>query len=195
VWILGALPAAWLAWQLWLAWNGEPHALTSEPVKGLEHATGDWVIRFLALTLAVTPLRQLTGWNWLARYRRILGLLAFGYATAHFATFAVLDLELELGDVTREIVKRPYLVVGFTAWLLLVPLALTSTAASIRRLGGKAWDRLHALTYVVVALGLLHFWWSQKKDRTKPSEWIVIFGVLFAWRIWRAVVRRSDPSR
>ncbi|WP_104022980.1 sulfite oxidase heme-binding subunit YedZ [Gemmatirosa kalamazoonensis] len=195
VWLLGALPALWLAWQLWRAWNGEPHTLGREPVKGLEHATGDWTIRFLAATLAVTPLRQLTGWNWLARYRRILGLLAFGYACTHLTTYAVLDLELDLGEVAHEIVKRPYLVVGFTAWLLLLPLAVTSTTGWIRRLGGKRWDRLHAAVYAVVALGLVHFWWSQKKDKSDPLAWALVFAVLFAWRAWRAVVRRRDRGR
>ena len=187
VWIVGALPAAWLAWQLWRAWNGEPHSLGREPVKGLEHRTGDWIIRFLALTLLVTPLRQLTHWNWLARHRRTLGLLAFGYATAHLATYAVLDLELDLGEVAHEIVKRPYLVVGFTAWLLLVPLAITSTTGWIRRLGGKRWNRLHALLYAVVPLGILHFWWSQKKDHSEPLAWAIVFAVLLGWRAarWR----------
>jgi sulfoxide reductase heme-binding subunit YedZ len=192
VWVLGALPAAWLAWQLWLAFNHLPHALGREPVKGLEHRTGDLVIRFLALTLAVTPLRRVTGWNWLARYRRIFGLLAFAYATAHLATYAVLDLELDLGEVAHEIVKRPYLVVGFTAWLLLVPLAVTSTAGWIRRLGGRRWDRLHSLIFAAVALGIVHYWWSQKKDRTGPTEWALVFAALVAWRVWRAVERARE---
>jgi sulfoxide reductase heme-binding subunit YedZ len=192
VWLVGALPAVYYAWQLWLAWNGEPHALGREPVKGLEHATGGQTIRFLLLTLAVTPVRQLTGWNWLAKYRRILGLLVFGYATAHLATFVVLDLELQFGDVVREIVKRPYITIGFAAWLMLVPLALTSTAASIRGLGGKRWNRLHWLTYAVVPLGIIHFWWSQKKDHSEPLLWGLGFAALFAWRVLYA--RRSSAS-
>lgn len=191
-WAAGLLPALWLAWQLWRAWNGEPHALGREPVKGLEHRTGDLAIRCLALTLLVTPLRQLTGWNWLAKYRRILGLLTFAYASAHLATFVVLDLELDFGDVTREIAKRPYITVGFAAWVLLVPLALTSTTGWIRRLGGARWDRLHALTYVVVPLGALHFWWSQKKDRTDPLLWAIAFAALFAWRVWWSRRRRAN---
>jgi len=183
-WGAGALPGLWLAWQLWRAFNGEPHTLGREPVKGLEHATGDQAIRFLALSLAVTPLRQLAGWNWLAKYRRILGLLAFAYATAHLATFVVLDLELDLGDVTREIVKRPYITIGFAAWLLLVPLALTSTTSAIRRLGAR-WTRLHRAVYVVAALGIVHFWWSQKKDHSDPLLYGVVVGALLAWRVVR----------
>lgn len=193
-WLLGALPAAWLAWQLWLAWNGESHALGREPVKGLEHRTGDWTIRFLALSLLVTPLRQLAGWNWLARYRRVFGLLAFGYASAHLATFVVLDLELQVGEVAREIVKRPYITIGFTAWLLLVPLAVTSTAGWIRRLGTR-WDRLHALVYVVVALGILHYWWSQKKDKSDPLAWALVFAALLGWRAWWTWRRRAASRR
>ena len=193
-WLAGLVPAAYLAWQLWLAWNGEPHTLGHEPVKGLEHATGGWTIRFLLLTLAVTPVRQLTGWNWLAKYRRILGLLVFAYATAHLATFVALDLELQFDKVAREIVKRPYITVGFTAWLLLVPLALTSTAGWIRRLG-RRWDRLHNVVYVVVALGMLHFWWSQKKDKSDPLVWIAVFGLLLAWRAWWKWRRSSSDVR
>ncbi len=194
VWLLGAAPAVWLAWQLWRAYTGEPHTLGREPVRGLEHETGNLTIRFLAATLLVTPLRQLTGWNWLARYRRIVGLLAFGYATAHLVTYAALDLELVWRDLGRELVKRPYIAVGFTAWLLLVPLALTSTTASIRRLGGARWNRLHQLTYVVVPLGVLHFWWSQKKDHTEPLVWGLVFASLLGWRGWRAWRRYTSRS-
>lgn len=186
VWLVMAAPAAYLAWQLWRAFQGEPHALGREPVKGLEHATGTLAIRGLLLTLAVTPLRQLTGWNWLAKYRRVFGLVAFGYATAHLATYAALDLELNWGDVAREIAKRPYLVVGFAGWLALLPLAVTSTREWVRRLGGRRWTRLHQLTYAAVALGLVHFWMSQKKDHREPLAWAAAFAVLFAWRWWRA---------
>lgn len=182
VWLALAAPAVYLAWQLWRAFQGESHALGREPVKGLEHATGGWALRGLLLTLAVTPLRQLTGWNWLAKYRRVFGLVAFGYATAHLATYAALDLELNWGDVAREIAKRPYLVVGFAGWLALLPLAVTSTRGWIGRLGGRRWNRLHRLTYAAVALGLVHFWMSQKKDHTEPLLWAAAFAVLFAWR-------------
>jgi sulfoxide reductase heme-binding subunit YedZ len=195
VWIGCFVPAVYLGWQLWLAFNGEPHDLGREPVKGLEHATGEQAIRFLLLTLAVTPVRQLTGWGWLAKYRRVLGLVMFFYATAHLATFAVLDLELNLGDVTREIVKRPYITIGFIAWLLLVPLAVTSTRGWIRRMSGKRWNRLHQLTYVVVVLGMIHYWWSQKRDHSEAYAWGAGFAVLFAWRWWYGRMSAARVAR
>ena len=185
VWVASFIPAAYLAWQLWLAFQGQPNDLGREPVKGMEHATGEQSIRFLLITIAISPLRQLTGWNWLAKYRRVFGLVMFAYATAHLVTYAALDLELNLGDLTREIVKRPYLVVGFIAWLVLVPLAVTSTTGWIRRLGGRRWNALHKLTYLVVGLGMVHYWMSQKKDHTEPILWGLGFLALFAWRWWR----------
>ena len=181
-----AAPGAWLAWQLWLAVHFLPNGLGSEPVKRLEHATGELAIRFLALTLAVTPLRALTGWNAVAPYRRMLGLFAFWYASLHLAVFAGLDLELQLGEVAGEIAKRPFITVGFLAWLLLVPLALTSTAGAIRRLGGRRWRGLHRLTYAVAGLALVHYWWGQKKDVTEPALWVGVFALLLGWRLWRA---------
>ncbi len=185
VWTGALAPALFLAWQLWRASQGEPHTLGREPVKGLEHATGGWAIRFLLATVAVTPVRQLTGWNWLARYRRVFGLVTFAYATAHLTTYAALDLELNLGDLAHEVVKRPYLVVGFAGWLALVPLALTSTTAWIRRLGGARWNALHRLTYAVAALAVVHFWMSQKKDHREPLLWGAAFALLLGWRLLR----------
>lgn len=191
-WLLGFAPIGYLAWQLWLAFNGEPHALGREPVEHVEHETGELGILFLCLTLAVTPVRQLTGWNWLAKYRRVFGLLTFAYATAHLVTYAALDLELQLGEVAAEVAKRPYLLAGLLAWLVLVPLAVTSTAGWIRRLGGRRWNVLHRLTYLVAALALVHYWWSQKKDVSDPLAWSVGFGALFAWRWWHD--RRRAPA-
>lgn len=190
VFLAAATPGLYLAWQLWLAWNFQANDLGREPVKGIEHATGETAIRFLALTLAVTPVRQLTGWNWLAPYRRMLGLFMFFYASAHLAVFYALDLEMHLGEVVTEIVKRPYITIGFAAWLLLVPLALTSTKGWIRRLGGRRWNRLHKLTYAVALLGMVHYFWSQKKDMTDPLLFSLVFAALFGWRGWRAWQRR-----
>jgi sulfoxide reductase heme-binding subunit YedZ len=194
VFLTAAAPGIYLAWQFWRAWNYLPSTLGKEPVKGLEHATGELAIRFLALTMAVTPIRQLTGWNAIAPYRRLVGLFMFWYASAHLAVFYALDLEMNLSEVLTEIVKRPYITVGFAAWLLLVPLALTSTTGWIRRLGGRRWNRLHKLTYAVVVLGLVHFFWSQKKDMTDPLLYAAVFGALFAWRGWRAWRGRASAG-
>jgi sulfoxide reductase heme-binding subunit YedZ len=198
VFLGSATPALYLGWQFWRAWNFLPSDLGKDPIEGLEHATGDTAIRFLALTLAVTPVRQLTGWNWLAPFRRQIGLWMAFYATAHLATFYALDLEMQLGEVVAEIVKRPYITVGFVAWLLLLPLVATSTTGAIRRLGGKRWNRLHQLTYAVAALAMVHYFWSQKKDLTDPLLFALVFGALFAWRGWRAWQRRGGavvPAR
>lgn len=192
VWAGCLVPGVYLAWQLWRAAQGLDHDLGREPVEGLEHATGEQGIRFLLISLAVTPLRQLTGWNWLAKYRRVFGLVMFGYATAHLLAYAVLDLELQLGEVAAEIAKRPYLVVGFAAWLVVVPLAVTSTAGWIRRLGGRRWNRLHTLAYAAAVLGIAHFWMSQKKDHSEPIAWGLGFLALFAWRWWYG--RRAPAS-
>jgi sulfoxide reductase heme-binding subunit YedZ len=184
VWAVGFAPAVYLAWQLWRAYQGLPHGLGEEPVEAVEHGSGELAIRYLFVALAVTPLRQLTGWNWLAKYRRVFGLVMFFWASAHLAAYAALDLELNLGEVATEIVKRPYLVVGFVAWLLLVPLAVTSTTGWIRRLGGRRWNALHRLVYPVVALGLVHYGMSQKKDITEPVVWGLAFAAALGWRWW-----------
>ena len=185
VFTAAALPAAWLAWQFWLAWTGAPNSLGAEPVEYLEHETGNLGLRFLAISLAVTPLRQLTGWNQLVKLRRMLGLFAFFYTTLHLVVFAALDLELRLGEVFAEIVKRPFITIGMIAWLLLLPLAITSTKGWIRRLGGRRWNRLHQLVYVAAVAGLIHFWWGQKKDVTEPMIFAVVFALLLGWRVWR----------
>ena len=204
---LAVAPGLYLAWQLALAWTGQPHALGEEPVERLEHETGQLAIRMLAATLAISPLRWLGTRPAAARwprasaalravmpYRRTFGLLTFWYASAHLATYAVLDLELQLAEVAAEIVKRPYLLVGFAAWLALVPLALTSTTGWIRRLGGRRWNVLHRLTYAVAALGLVHFWWSQKKDVSEPLLWTLGFAALLGWRVWRRLARPAAAT-
>jgi sulfoxide reductase heme-binding subunit YedZ len=185
VFLLAVLPAAYLGWQFWLAWTNQPNALGAEPVETLEHETGAWAIRFLAISLAVTPLRQLTGWSQLVKFRRMLGLFAFFYASLHLAVFAGLDLELQLGEVVAEIVKRPYITIGMAAWVMLLALALTSTRGAIRRLGGRRWNRLHQLVYVVAVAAVVHFWWSVKQDITDPLIFALIFTALLGWRVWR----------
>lgn len=157
--------------------------LGANPVEAITHRTGDWTLRMLLITLAVTPLRRLTGWNRLARVRRMLGLFAFFYACLHLLTYIWLDQFFDLGAVVEDVVKRPYITVGFTSFLLLLPLAATSTDRMARRLGGRRWRRLHRLAYVTAAGGILHFLWLVKADLREPAIYLAVFAVLMAARI------------
>ncbi|MBK8286982.1 MAG: sulfoxide reductase heme-binding subunit YedZ [Ahniella sp.] len=149
--------------------------LGADPVDTLTHATGIWALRFLLLSLTVTPLRQWTGWNGLIRYRRMLGLFAFFYATLHLLVYVALDLGAYWADLLTDITKRPYMTVGFAAWLILLPLAATSTRSMIRRLG-RSWQKLHRLVYVAAVLAVLHFFWLVKADLREPAVYAGILG-------------------
>ena len=186
LWVLLLAPLAWLGWELYA------DRVRGDLVKQIEIRTGTWAIRFLALSLAITPLRQLTGWSWLVSWRRLVGLFAFFYATVHFGIYLGLDIELDLAEMGESIVKRPYITVGFTAWLLLVPLAVTSTKGWIRRLGGRTWNRLHRLVYVVAVLATTHYLWAVKKDTFWPLVYFAVFAFLLGWRV--AKRRRAPPS-
>ncbi len=159
-------------------------ALGADPVASIEHSLGLWALRFLLLTLAISPLRQLTGQPALLRLRRMLGLYAFAYACLHFAAWLVLDLRLDWAGVATEIARRPFITVGFLAWLLLVPLAITSTRGWMRRLA-RHWQRLHRLVYPIAALAVLHFWWVVKSDIREPLLYAALLAVLLGWRLWR----------
>ena len=162
----------------------------ADPVEALHHATGIWALRFLALTLLVTPLRRLLGWNWLQKYRRMLGLFAFFYATLHLLVYLVLDQGLYVDGIVEDVLERPYITLGMTAWLLLVPLAVTSTGGWVRRLG-KRWQKLHRLVYVVAGAAALHYLLSVKKDVTLPLVYLAVFVALFAARGWLAARARA----
>ena len=164
----------------------------SNPVKEGEHFLGRWTLRLIVATLTITPLRQVTGWNWLVKHRRTIGLFAFGYVTIHWITYAFLDVQLDWGELTKDLLKRPYIYLGMTAMVLLIPLVVTSTKAMIRRLGGKNWNRLHRLIYVTAILGVIHYSMAVKKDLTDPLTYGAILAVLYTWRIARAV-RSSQP--
>jgi methionine sulfoxide reductase heme-binding subunit len=174
-----AVPAAWL---LFAAFDDR---LGADPIAVLTHETGQWALRLLLLTLALTPLRRLTGWQRPIRFRRALGLWAFAYACLHLGVYVGLDLGgywLQLVDDLRE---RPFIMVGFLAWLLLVPLALTSTRAAMRRLG-RRWQRLHRLVYVATGLAVLHFLWLVRLDPTEPLIYAALFAALMLLRLrWR----------
>ena len=189
---LALAPLALLGWQAWQVGSGaDIDALGADPVAAIEHSLGLWALRLLLVTLAVTPLRQLLGQPLLIRFRRMLGLWTFAYASLHFAAWLVLDLRGWWALVPAEIAERPYITVGFAAWLLLVPLALTSTRGWMRRLG-RSWGRLHRLVYAVAALAVLHFWWVVKADVREPLLYAAILAMLLGWRLaWR---RRRPPA-
>ena len=178
-------------------------SLGANPIEELIHRLGKWGLNFLLITLAVTPLRKLTGLNWLIRFRRMLGLFTFFYILMHFLTYAGLDQRFDIPVIVEDIVERPYITLGMSALLLLLPLALTSTNGMMRRLG-RRWKKLHRLVYVIAGLGVWHFYWQVKEDILEPSIYICILTVLLGYRIlarWRAkratrtIFQRSDHER
>ncbi|RKT46465.1 sulfoxide reductase heme-binding subunit YedZ [Thiocapsa rosea] len=170
--------------------RGASGALGPNPVEAITHFTGDWALRLLLVTLAVTPLRRLTGQAWLVRFRRMLGLFAFFYAVLHFATYLWLDRSFDLETIAEDVLKRPYITVGFAAFVLLVPLAITSTQGWIRRLG-RRWKTLHRAVYAIGVLGVLHYLWLVKADLLEPAIYGVILAVLLGMRVpWRDLATR-----
>jgi sulfoxide reductase heme-binding subunit YedZ len=178
---------------LWLVWLGMHDKLTANPIEFITRATGDWTLYFLCFTLAITPLRRLTGQNSLLRLRRMLGLFTFFYACLHFLTFLWFDHFFDLADMVRDILKRPFIAMGFSAFVLLVPLALTSNDVMVRKLG-RRWMVLHRLIYVIAVLSMLHFWWMRagKNNFAEPLIMGAIVAVLLVLRLIRA---RRDSSR
>ena len=157
--------------------------LGANPVEEILDRFGNWALRFVMITLAVTPLRRLTGWNWLARFRRLFGLYTFFYALMHFLTWLILDQGVLLSAIVEDLVERPFITIGFAALLLLTALAVTSTNGMRRRLG-RRWQTLHNAVYVIALLGVWHYWWQVKKDITEPLIYAVILAVLLAPRFW-----------
>ena len=179
---------------LWLVWGIFHDGLGADPVDTITRVTGDWGLRFLLLSLAVTPLRRLTGWQQLQRLRRMLGLFGFFYVCLHFLTWALFDHSLDVATMLEDVLERPYITVGFLALVLLIPLAVTSTRSMMRRLG-RNWQRLHRLAYPIAGLGVLHFWWLVKADITEPLIYALILVGLLAIRLvlWRR--RRQVAAR
>ena len=187
VFVAGLAPLVWLACGAF-GWFGA--SLGADPVKKLEHECGKTALNFLLITLAVTPVRNLLGLPQLLRLRRMLGLFAFFYAVTHFTVYLVLDLELNWSMLGADIVKRPYITIGFTALVLLVPLAATSTNGMMRRLG-RRWTSLHRLVYVIAILGVWHFYWQVKRDVREPLLYAGILALLLLYRVVRARAARS----
>jgi sulfoxide reductase heme-binding subunit YedZ len=188
---LALVPAAWLVWQTYLAWFGFPNALGADPVEKVQQDTGVWAVRMLAASLAVTPARRVLGWGWALQYRRMLGLLAFFYASLHLTNFIVLDHFFAWGDVGEDIFERPWITIGMAAWVLLLPLALTSTKWSIRRLGSRRWNALHRLVYIAAAGVVIHFFLAMKKDLREPLVYAAVIGGLLLVRLLVAARERA----
>ncbi|MGQ0522418.1 MAG: sulfite oxidase heme-binding subunit YedZ [Betaproteobacteria bacterium] len=177
-----------LASLIWLGFTGE---LGADPVEFIRRSTGTWALDFLIITLSITPLRRATGWHWLVRLRRMFGLYAFFYAVIHVVTYLWLDQLFELAAIWHDIVKRPLIAAGFLSFVLMIPLAATSTDRMVRRLGGKRWQTLHRTVYLIAVAGVVHFWWLVKIDYTGPLLYSAIIGALLLVR----VVSRLERSR
>jgi sulfoxide reductase heme-binding subunit YedZ len=169
-----------LAYLLLGAWRG---SLGANPIETITRSTGLWTLRFMLITLAVTPARWLTGWNDIVRVRRMIGLFAFFYGSLHLLTYVWLDQFFDVAAIAKDVVKRPFITAGFSAYVLLVPLAITSTAGMIRRLGGRRWRRLHRLAYATAALGVVHYWWLVKADIRPPRNYAILLAMLLLVRV------------
>lgn len=169
--------------------------LGPNPIEYITHATGDWTLRFLAITLAVTPLRKLLKLPDLIRFRRMLGLFAFFYGCLHLTTYVWLDKFFDWPEMVKDVYKRPFITAGFTAWLLMLPLALTSTAGWIRRLGGKRWRILHRAVYVSAMAGVIHYYWLVKSDVRRPLLYGAIVGILLIFRLGETALRNRQVKR
>ena len=213
--LLPAVGAVWLARASFFPQPIPPPpgwliTVSPNPLSDITLETGVWALRFVCITLAVTPLRRITGWNVLIRFRRMAGLFAFFYGTLHFLTYVIADrfagldfpdgivalstvrnLAKSVGD---DIYKRPFITIGFSAWLTMLPLALTSTAASIRRLGGRRWNRLHRLVYLTAILGVVHYWWLVKADVRRPITYGIVVAILLGFRaVWNRMRAPAAP--
>lgn len=169
-----------LARLVWFAFNDH---LGANPIEFITRSTGTWTLSFLLITLTVTPLRKLTSWQWPIRLRRMFGLFAFFYACLHFTTYIWLDQFFDLHAIYQDVLKRPFITVGFPAFLLLIPLAITSTNNMLKHLGGKRWQQLHRLVYLIAVGGVAHYWWLVKKDITQPAIYASVLTVLLGYRV------------
>ncbi|MEP6701662.1 MAG: protein-methionine-sulfoxide reductase heme-binding subunit MsrQ [Betaproteobacteria bacterium] len=171
--------------------------LGANPIELITRSTGTWTLTFLLITLAVTPLRRLTGWHWLLKLRRMFGLFAFFYVCLHFTTYIWFDQFFDWTEIWKDILKRRFIWIGFSAFVLMIPLALTSTNAAVRKLGAARWQKLHRLIYVIAICGVIHYWWLVKKDVTQPMIYAGVLAVLLGYRVVAAKVsaRSALPHR
>lgn len=190
--VLALLPLARLVYFAFAA----PAALGANPVEFILRSLGTWTLVMLCLTLTITPLRWLTGWAWLLRLRRMFGLFCFFYACLHVLTYLGLDQWFAWSEIWRDVLKRPFITAGFAAFVMLVPLAVTSTNGWVKRLGGRNWQRLHRLVYVIALAAILHYWWHKagKNDFAQPTVYAAVIGLLLGARLLRWQARRSGPN-
>ncbi len=178
-----------------LGWKGLTGGLGANPIEFITLSTGTWTLVFLLATLAITPLRRLSGQSWLIRFRRLVGLFSFFYGVLHFITYVWLDKFFDVQDMIKDVAKRPFITAGFLAFLLLVPLAATSTAGAIRWMGGRRWQLLHRLIYVSGISAVVHFWWKVKADVRKPAIYAAVLGILLGLRlVFWIHARLSNPG-
>ncbi|MEO8654442.1 MAG: protein-methionine-sulfoxide reductase heme-binding subunit MsrQ [Ramlibacter sp.] len=191
VFVLSLLPFAWLVY------GAATNSLGANPAEYLERSLGDWTLRFLCITLAVTPLRVITGMPALARFRRMLGLFVYFYVVLHLLAYSWFDMGFDLADIARDIPKRPFILVGFTAFVLLTPLAATSFNRAVKALGPKRWQALHRLVYVIAGLGILHFFWMRagKNDFAEVAVYALILATLLGWRMAQSLKKRRGGAR
>lgn len=193
--IKAAVWASCLAPLIRLAWKGLDGGLGANPIEFITLSTGTWTLVFLLVTLAVTPLRRLSGRTWLVRLRRLVGLFAFYYGMLHFITYVWLDKFFDVPDMVKDVAKRPFITAGFLAFLLLIPLAATSTEGAMRRMGDRRWQLLHRFIYVSGILAVVHFWWKVKADVRKPAICAAVLAALLAFRLVCGIcARRSKPD-
>lgn len=190
VFVLCLVPVAWLGWRGWR------QDLSANPIEFITRYTGDWTLRFLVFTLAITPLRKLLGLPDLIKFRRMLGLYAFFYGCLHFTTYIWLDKFFDVGEMLHDVVKRPFITAGFTAFVLMIPLAITSTTGWIRRMGGKRWQMLHRLVYVSAIAGSVHYYWLVKSAITRPVFYMSLVALALAIRAgyWLRARHAAQPG-
>jgi sulfoxide reductase heme-binding subunit YedZ len=186
--LLGLGPLAAIVWPFWR------HYTTPNPLEFIQHTTGDWTLRFLLITLTISPLRKLVRLPELIRFRRMLGLFAFFYACLHFTTYLWFDKLFDAHEIWKDVYKRPFITVGFTAFVFLIPLAITSTAGWIRRLGGRRWQILHRAIYISAVCGVIHYYWLVKSAVIRPLTYAAIVAVLLGWRAVGWIVRRRQAA-
>src|SRR5215472_5695953 len=185
---LSLLPVCWLAWRYW------HDDLTANPIEYITHFTGDWTIRFLVFTLAVTPLRKVLQQPDLIRFRRLIGLFAFFYGFLHFSTYFGVDKFFDWREIWGDVAKRPYITMGFTGFVLMIPLAVTSTTGWIRRLGGKRWNLLHRLVYASAIAGVIHYYWLVKSDIRQPLLYAFLVAILLGYRAVASLLNRRPAA-